>query len=82
MRYNFEWDPIRAMQNIRKHKVSFQRGGTIFRDPHAISIFDDEDSKRENADLGQETLNTTVLRSYNVEIRAIQVMAEKDKGGS
>ena len=47
MQYNFEWDPIKAVQNIRKHRVSFQRGGTIFHDPHAISIFDDEHSREE-----------------------------------
>ena len=47
MRYNFEWDPTKAKQNIRKHKVSFQRAGTICRDPHAISIFDEEHSQEE-----------------------------------
>lgn len=47
MRYNFEWDTTKASQNIRKHKVSFQRAGTIFRDLHAISIFDDEHSQKE-----------------------------------
>ncbi len=48
MRYNFEWDPTKVKQNIRKHKVSFQRAATIFRDPHAISIFDDEHSREED----------------------------------
>lgn len=47
MRYNFEWDNKKAKQNIRKHKVRFQRAGTIFHDPHAISIFDDEHSQKE-----------------------------------
>ena len=47
MRYNFEWDHRKAKQNIRRHKVSFQRAGTIFLDPHAISIFDDEHSQEE-----------------------------------
>ena len=47
MRYNFEWDPVKANENVRKHKVNFQRGGTIFCDPHAISIFDEEHSQRE-----------------------------------
>ena len=38
MRYNFEWDPEKAKRNIRKHKVTFERATTIFRDPNAISI--------------------------------------------
>ena len=48
MRYNFEWDVIKAKQNIRVHKVSFQRAGMIFRDQHTISIFDDEHSQKED----------------------------------
>lgn len=48
MRYDFEWDTTKAKQNIRKHKVSFQRAGTIFSDPCTISIFDDEHSQEED----------------------------------
>ena len=48
MRYNCDWDPEKAKQNLRKHKVSFQRAATIFRDPHAVSIFDEEHSQEED----------------------------------
>ena len=44
MNYNFEWDPEKAKSNIRKHKVSFQRATTVFLDPFAISLFDEEHS--------------------------------------
>lgn len=47
MRYDFEWDPAKAKQNTHKHKVSFQRAGTIFHDPHAISIPDEEHDQEE-----------------------------------
>ncbi len=47
MEYYFEWDPKKAKKNIHKHKVSFQRAATIFRDPNMISIFDDEHSENE-----------------------------------
>lgn len=39
-RYDFEWDPAKAKQNLRKHGVSFERAATVFLDPHALSIFD------------------------------------------
>ena len=48
MRYYFEWDPDKADLNIRKHKVSFQRAAEVFKDPHAISIFNDEHSQEED----------------------------------
>jgi len=47
MRYNFEWDPEKAKRNIRKHKVTFERATTIFRDPNAISTFDEDHSENE-----------------------------------
>lgn len=48
MRYNFEWDSEKARQNLRKHRVSFQRAATVLRDPHAVSIFDEEHSQEED----------------------------------
>jgi uncharacterized DUF497 family protein len=46
--YFFEWDPKKAKSNNRKHGVSFERAATIFRDPRALSIFDDEHSIEED----------------------------------
>jgi len=47
MRYDFEWDPKKARNNVRKHKISFERATTAFRDPHLLSIPDEEHSKSE-----------------------------------
>lgn len=44
MQYNFEWDPEKAIQNRKKHKVSFELAATIFNDPRALSLFDTEHS--------------------------------------
>lgn len=48
MRYDFEWDPEKAKQNRHKHHVSFEQGATVFRDPKAASLYDDEHSKTED----------------------------------
>jgi len=48
LQYNFEWDPIKARENLRKHGVSFERAAGIFLDPFAVSIFDDEHSLNED----------------------------------
>lgn len=47
MRYDFEWDSRKAESNIRKHKISFERAATIFRDPNLLSIPDEEHSESE-----------------------------------
>ncbi|MEK6753736.1 MAG: BrnT family toxin [Chloroflexota bacterium] len=48
MQYNFDWDPVKAKQNLQKHGVSFERAARIFIDPFAISIYDDEHSENED----------------------------------
>jgi uncharacterized protein len=41
---NFEWDPAKARQNRRKHRVSFQEAATVFGDPLAITYPDPDHS--------------------------------------
>jgi len=38
--YNFEWDPLKAVANLRKHGVTFERAATVFQDPEALSLHD------------------------------------------
>jgi len=47
MRTYFEWDPSKAQSNLDKHGVSFRRAATVFRDPGALSKYDDEHSGEE-----------------------------------
>jgi uncharacterized DUF497 family protein len=47
VQYNFEWDPAKARENLRKHKISFERASQIFLDALAISIPDEEHSEDE-----------------------------------
>lgn len=48
MVYRFEWDLCKARQNAIKDKVYFERAAQIFKDPLAISIYDDEHSHKED----------------------------------
>jgi uncharacterized protein len=48
VRYEFDWDPVKARQNLQKHGVSFERAARIFLDPFAISIFDEKHSRSED----------------------------------
>jgi uncharacterized DUF497 family protein len=43
----FEWDDEKARANIKKHKVSFEEGTTIFNDPLIATIPDPDHSKDE-----------------------------------
>jgi len=44
----FEWDPTKAEENLRRHRVGFRDAATVFRDPLGITIFDPYHSKDED----------------------------------
>ena len=46
--YEFEWDPTKARDNPRKHRIAFERAATIFLDPEALSQFDEEETGDED----------------------------------
>ena len=45
---NFEWEPAKAVANVRKHGVSFEEAATVFADPLAVSYYDPDHSENEN----------------------------------
>ena len=57
--YQFDWDPVKARSNAKKHRVTFERAATVFRDPGALSRYDADHSEYEArwVTLGQEVIN-------------------------
>ena len=54
--YHFEWDPAKADQNLSKHKVGFEEAVGVFRDPEALTLYDESHADREERwiTLGQD----------------------------
>lgn len=48
MSLRFEWDPVKAASNLRKHGVSFEDAQTVFSDEHARLIDDPDHSQEED----------------------------------
>ena len=44
----FEWDPRKAVINLRKHRVSFEEATTALQDPLSATAFDPDHSVDEN----------------------------------
>ena len=44
----FDWDAKKARSNLAKHGVSFRLATSIFRDPLALTIFDEDHSDDED----------------------------------
>ncbi len=53
----FEWDPLKARDNVRKHGVSFEDAATALGDPIAITI--DDDGHSTEAEYRFVTIGTT-----------------------
>jgi uncharacterized DUF497 family protein len=47
MKLIFEWDELKAIANLKKHKVSFDEGKTIFSDPFLLTFPDSDNSENE-----------------------------------
>lgn len=47
MQYNFEWDAHKAKANHKKHGISFRQAAFVFKDPMAMTLFDEEHSEIE-----------------------------------
>lgn len=43
----FEWDPLKAEANLKKHGVSFEEASRVFFDENAVEFFDSEHSDDE-----------------------------------
>ena len=71
MQYNFEWDPAKAKANLRKHKISFERGSQVFLDPFMVSIEDEEHSEGEERWLTLGRDKNSVLLVVNHTFREI-----------
>ena len=44
----FQWDDLKAAQNLAKHGVSFEAAKAIFKDPFAVEYVDDCEDYGEN----------------------------------
>lgn len=43
----FEWDDTKAHANLEKHGVSFEDAATVFLDPYALTVLDNQHSDDE-----------------------------------
>jgi uncharacterized protein len=43
----FEWDPPKAVTNLKKHQVSFEEAQSVFYDELAVQFFDEDHSSVE-----------------------------------
>ena len=65
----FEWDERKAVQNLKKHKVSFEEASTVFFDDLAKIAFDSENEHRQ----------ILIGHSYNKKLLFVVHIAHEEK---
>ena len=62
----FEWDPAKAAENLKKHGVDFSEGMTIFNDPLELTISDPDHSEDEQRflSIGVSTAGRLLVVAY------------------
>jgi uncharacterized protein len=72
VRIDFDWDPHKGASNAGKHGVTFEEAMTVFRDPLALSLLDEE------ANAGEERWITLGLASTGNLLLVVHTWAEID----
>jgi uncharacterized protein len=62
----FEWDPNKAAENLKMHRVAFPEATTVFADLLEVTIPDPDHSEREARflSLGMSTANRLLVVGY------------------
>jgi len=77
----FEWDPDKAVENARKHRVSFEEAETVFSDEFAILIDDPEHSSQEDRflllGLSSKLRTLVVAHCYRIAPDVIRIISAR-----
>jgi uncharacterized protein len=78
---SFDWDPTKALANLRKHKVSFEDAQSVFSDERALLIDDPDHSEDEERfillGLSQSLRLLVVVHCYRTEGRVIRIISAR-----
>ena len=74
-RLTFSWDPKKAQDNAKRHRVSFQEAVSVFLDENATEFFDEDHSGNEDRFLmlGVSFRLRLLVVSYAVHDKARQI---------
>ena len=62
----FEWDSAKAVQNLRKHKVTFNEAATVFGDFFSITVSDPDHSvgERRHITIGRSSQGRLLMVAH------------------
>ena len=78
--FRFEWDELKAKNNLKKHGVGFDEAKTVFEDPLSLTIPDIEHSVDEARfiDLGYSINNRLLVVIYTERNNVIRIISSRE----
>lgn len=76
----FEWDPVKAEENLRNHGVTFAEAQTVFGDPLEVTIPDPDHSDKEFRflSLGRSEADRLLVISYTEHGSRIRIISARE----
>ena len=59
-----DWDPRKAVANLKKHGVDFADAATVLHDEQAITLREDEENEERYATVGMDALGNVLVVVY------------------
>jgi uncharacterized DUF497 family protein len=76
----FEWDPRKAVNNLKKHGISFTEAGTVFGDEFAITVSDPDHSDDEDRfiTIGRSNRRRLLIVSHTDRADKIRIISARE----
>jgi uncharacterized DUF497 family protein len=75
----FEWDETKARRNLREHGVSFEEAASVFGDPFALEIRDQQHSQLEERyiAMGYSLLGRLLVVVHSEEAETLRIISAR-----
>jgi uncharacterized DUF497 family protein len=73
----FEWDPVKAASNLRKHGIRFAEAVTVLEDQAALSMPDDSSDEERFVAVGMDSRARILVMVYAVRGDRIRVISAR-----
>jgi uncharacterized DUF497 family protein len=74
---DFEWDPVKAQTNLKKHGVHFVLAATVLEDEYAITIEDDHPTEHRFITLGMDESGEILVVVYTYRGDTIRLISAR-----
>ena len=75
---SYEWDPKKAVSNLRKHGIDFADAATVFEDESALTIDDDDSEEKRFVTIGMDALARVLVVVYAWRDESIRIISARD----